>query len=190
MTAFHAVDDLVEQLKTIPASVVPHARIGSIVPHRTQDLPAIAVVLQDAQESSLGFGGLVGLSQTAEEEWTEATGSLTKGTLRVELFAESAADATSVGSAVATALDPVQARSRGFVGFSVNSIGPIQEIGLGHNGSQSAFSRAIDISIVHERISSATTGPGGLIRTVHVDMHEEPQPERDDEFHEEMDVTE
>lgn len=182
MGAWRTVGDAIELLKAIPSAVIPTSHIGTASPSTSQGLPAIAVALKDAHESPSSLGGLVGTNAVSEDEWLEQRVIRTAGVMQLLMYAAGADDLDELTQATATVLeDYVELRKRGFLGFSILSIGPGEEKDIGRSQQAGAFSRTIECSIVHEEIPDDDSGPGGLIRSVHVEMNER--------FHEVMDVT-
>lgn len=181
MSAYRAVQDIVDVLRLIPEAVVPHSRIGSISPTKKAELPAVVATLSEAAEVPIGIGRLEGLGRISDDEWSEATGTRTTGRIAIEILAENAATVETITGRVTDLLiDPAHSLARGFLKLSLSAVGAVGETGIGRNQNVAAFSRVLEYHAVHEHITRADPGPGGIIDEIQVDMH--------DEFHESFDV--
>lgn len=182
MGAWQAVRDVVELMKLLPQGAVPSDHVGTATPSKPQDLPAMAVALRDVRESPSSVGGLAGTQAVSADQWSERTVVRTRAVLELTMFAGNPADLDELTDATAALLGArVDLRKRGFLDFSILSISAGAERDIGRNAQAGAFARTIECSIVHEEVPEVTTGPGGLIRTVHVELSEQ--------FNEVMDVT-
>jgi len=180
MAAWQAVLSLIEVLKTIPVSVIPPDHIGVRRPTRRTDLPAIVVSMGEVAESPIGIGGWVGVGQAAPGQWGEATGSKAAGVIAVEVWTTVTQGVTPVADALFAALAAGQTslRGAGFVKFGNRTIKPVDAATV---ANQAALMMGIEYAVTYEEVKAATTGPGGIIQQVHVDVA--------GEFDEQMDIT-
>lgn len=179
MAAWQAVLSLIEVLKTIPVSLVPAGHVGVRRPTRRADLPTIVVSMGEVVESPIGIGSWVGAGQVAPGQWVEATGSKAAGVIVVEVWTTEAQGVTPVADALFAALSAGQAalRGAGFVKFGNRAIKPVESATV---ANQAALMMGIDYAVTYEEVNAATTGPGGIIQRVQVEVA--------GEFDEQMDI--
>ena len=174
MGAWKAVQDFVGILKLIPASVLPQSHIGVGLPVKEADLPALVVAISEVKEMATGLGGLVSLEKVAGEQWKEVLGSMSSGLLMIEVWAATAEKILELTNAVFQHLETSKAKvsGAGFLKFANQEVRPIEEVKLGSSDSK-ALRMAIGFSIIYEEVKSSTTGPGGNIKEIHVDIHDQ-----------------
>src|SRR3954447_11249199 len=169
MTAWQAVQSLISLLEvTAPAGHVSARR-----PAAATDLPGVAVAVSEASDSGSGLGSLVETRKLSDTVWSSITASRCTGVFAFELWA---ADANAVNALADAVMDKLVA-SGAFLRLSVQSLGPID---LAPLGAGTALKLPLGVAFVHETPLSEGTGPGGIVKTVHVELS--------DDFHEVMDI--
>jgi hypothetical protein len=172
MTAWQAAQSLIALLEdTAPAGHVSARR-----PSAAGDLPAVAVAVSEANDIAAGLGGLVQTRKLSETAWASVTATRTEGVFALELWAADAGAVNALAAAVMDALGPDEA----FMRLSVRSFGPIDVAPLGFGGNATALKLPLGVAFVHETPLTEDIGPGGIVKTVHVDIS--------DDFHEVMDI--
>jgi hypothetical protein len=175
MTAWQAVQSLIALLD----DVVPAGHVSGRRPAATGDLPALAVSAAGVTDIGSGLGGLVETRRLSDTAWASVTATRCTGVLTAELWA--AGDVGPLADAVVAALaDAAAVGAAGFLMLSVESVGAIDEAALGFAGDDTALRLPLGLAFVHETPVSEDTGPGGIVKTIHVDLQ--------DDFHEVMDL--
>lgn len=169
MSALQAVMKFVQMLQGPPAAVIAADRIGLARPRAEGELPTITVAVTDARESPVGIGRHVALTRVAPEEWSQTTGSRCRGELRVEVWAATAAEITTITDAVLTRVGQRAAALRldGFADVSLRSLGPAQPSTAGADAAQVM---PLAFEITYEDLVTPPPGGEGILRTVHVDL--------------------
>jgi hypothetical protein len=172
MTAWQAAQSLIAVL----ADTAPAGHVSARRPSATGDLPAVTVAVSEAADIGAGLGGLVQTRKLSETAWASVTATRTEGVFALELWAADLAAVNALADAVMDALAPGEA----FIRLSVRSFGPIDVAPLGFAGTTTALKLPLGVAFVHETPQTEEIGPGGIVKTVHVDLR--------DDFHEVMDI--
>jgi hypothetical protein len=180
MSAWDAVQAAIGVLRQeLPNATIADSKIGIARPSATGDVPAIAVSADETVESLGGVGRVVSATKVSDDLWSSDTISRSTGALGLEVWA---GDETRLGQVVdalfGALADEAAVRSAGFLRLAGRSIGPGERLPLPGGGD--ALRLAVSCAYVHETTTAEDTGPGGIIRTVHVDI--------EDEFDEAMDL--
>lgn len=166
MTAWQAAQSLIALLEdTAPAGHVSARR-----PSTAGDLPGVAVAVSEAQDIGAGLGGLVQTRKLSETAWSSVTASRTEGVFALELWA---ADSAAVHTLADAVVDALGAAGEGFLRLSVSSLGPIDVAPLGFGGNATALKLPLGVAFVHETPLTEDIGPGGIVKTVHVELTHE-----------------
>jgi len=174
MTAWQAVQSLIQLLG--PAA--PH--VSGRRPAAVGDLPAVVASVTEANDVASGLGGLVETRKLSDTAWSSVTASRCSGVFAIELWADAENALGALAESVIDALGP-DAHTAGFLRLSVQSVGPIEQSPLGLAGTATALRLPLGVAFVHETPTAEDTGPGGIVKTVHVDLS--------DDFHEVMEIT-
>jgi hypothetical protein len=182
VSAWQAVQSLIELLGAIPPGVVPASHVSARRPAAPADLSAVVVSAAEVTELPAGVGGTVATRRLSATAWSSVTATRSEGQLAIELWAADAAGMTALANAAFAALRPSASKlaEAGFLRLAVRSAGPIDEALLGVGGSDTALRLPIGCSFAYEAATPEETGPGGLIKTIHVDVR--------DDFHEVMEL--
>ena len=180
MAGWKALLEFIETLKGIPETVVPSDHIGMKIPAGSSELPALVVSLGEMEESPIGIGGMVGMHRTPDEAWAESRGKKVSGILFAEIWAGDENKVLEVAHALFQNLESQAEilRGKGFIRFVHREVKPIETVKV---GEETAKRMVTGYSMVFEEVETETTGPGGIIRRIHVDI--------DHELGEEMDIS-
>ncbi len=170
MTAWQAVQSLISLLE----GTAPH--VSARRPSAAGDLPGVTVAVSEASDSGSGLGSLVETRKLSDTAWSSVTASRCTGVFALELWAADTNAVNSLADAVMNKLIPDDA----FLRLNVQSVGPIDVAPLGFGGTATALKLPIGVAFVHETPLSEDIGPGGIVKTVHVELS--------DDFHEVMDI--
>ena len=170
MTAWQAAQSLIALLE----GTAPH--VSARRPAAAGDLPGVAVSVTEATDVGSGLGSLVETRKLSDTAWSSITASRCTGVFGVELWA---ADADAV-NALADAVIEKLVAGEAFLRLNVQSLGPIDVAPLGFAGASTALRLPLGVAFVHETPLTEDTGPGGIVKTVHVEMS--------DDFLEVMDI--
>ena len=174
MIAWRALSAFVDLLKAVPPDIVASDHVGLRRPGEDQDLPCIAASVAGVEETLVGIGGLAGSRRLDEGEWEETTGKAASGVLSVEIWADAEDKVTQVADALTQVLEEAgNLVDNGFVGLRARSIGPMARAGLGTEGSLTALRLPLEWSFIYEDVRTERSGPGGIIRQIHVQIDEE-----------------
>ena len=173
MSAWDAVQAAMAVLRQeLPNATIPDSNIGIARPSAAADLPAIAVSADETVESLGGVGRVVSATKVSDDLWSSDTASRSTGTLGLEIWA---GDETRLGQVAEALFGAIAAeasvRTVGFLRLAARSIGPGERLTLASGGD--AFRLAVGCAYVHETVAAEDTGPGGIIRTVHVDIEDQ-----------------
>ena len=169
MAALEAGSTFVAMLQGMPAGTIAPSRIGLGRPASNAELPMIAVSIARARESAIGIGDLVQLSRTPPENWAQTTGSRVVCDIGVELWAASAAEISTLTSAVVTRVQTQAGalRDSGFQALSLTSFGPAQPRPA---GADLAKMMPLTFAATFEHLVTPPPSGEGVIKTVHVDL--------------------
>lgn len=177
MPAWEALQSLVTLLKTLPPAVVAQDHVGFRRPSAAADLPRVVVSAGEVQDFPAGIGGVVGSHKVSNTSWSSDTSEFTSGTFTIELWG-AAGDETGLVN-LATAVfgklgDPAAAGAAGFAKLAAQSIGPINLTTLDglQPGGAVGLRLPVAASFSFEAVTPAMVGPDGIIKTVHIDVHE------------------
>ena len=177
MGAWKAVEDFLSILRSAPTGLAAD-RIGVRSPNQEADLPALVVAISKVKEMSIGLGGLARLEKTSTEqpptEWTETRGSRYSGLLRTEVWGATTEKILELTNVVFSHLETsgVELRGKGFLKFATREVRPIKEINLGASDDR-AMRLEIRFSMIYEELKSSTTGPGGIIKEISVEIRDQ-----------------
>lgn len=173
MGAWNAVQDFLQILNLISASVLPADHIGVRLPVEDTDLPALVVAISAVKETPIGLGGLVSLDKSGEQ-WKETRGGRSSGLMWIEVWDSTAEKIMELTNAVFKHLETSQTQvsNAGFLKFTTREVRPIEEVKLGA-GDNKALRMAIGFSIVYEERKSSAIGPGGIIKEIKVDVRDQ-----------------
>jgi hypothetical protein len=173
--AWEALHSLITLLKALPPALLAQDHIGLRRPSALADLPRVVVSAGEVQGFPAGIGGVVGSHKVSNTSWSSDTSSFTSGTFTIELWAEDETTLVNLATAVFGALeDPVAAGGAGFAKLATQSVGPINLTGL--DGLQPGGATGLRLPLAwtfsFEAVTPTQTGPDGIIKQVHVDVHE------------------
>jgi hypothetical protein len=180
LAGWKALLEFIETLKGIPETVVPSDHIGMKIPAGSSELPALVASLGEMEESPIGIGGMAGTRRTPDESWSESRGKKGTGILFAEIWAGDENKVMEVAHALFQILE-TQAeilRGKGFIRFGHRDVKPMETVNI---GGQAAKRMVTSYSVIFEEVQTETTGPGGIIRRIHVDL--------DHALGEEMDIS-
>ncbi len=182
--ALQALNDFINVLSEIPASVIQGGHINSSEPRTTNDLPHITVTSSGINEAQIGIGGILLLQKTGEEQFRETTGYKVTTTFRLDIWADSASEVEGITQAVTQFLFDKRGdmRGQGFVRLSLDSIGEIVQTSVRRLvGNANAYRRSLEYRARYEQIISEAPEPGGIIKKINVEI--------DEQFKESMEIS-
>src|SRR4051812_19854612 len=163
MTAWQAAQSLISLL----AGTAPH--VSARRPSAAGDLPGVAVSVTQASDLGSGLGSLVESRKLSDTAWASITASRCTGVFGVELWA---ADGNAVNALADAVMDKLVAGDA-FLRLNVQSLGPIDLAPLGFAGDDTALKLPLAVAFVHEQPVTEDVGPGGIVKTVHVEMSDD-----------------
>jgi len=180
MSAWRAMQRLIEVLDGLPEIIIPAGHVSASRPTAVDVLPAIVVWVTDVTDLPAGVGGLVGTRRLSDTAWSTATASRASGIMALELWAADASVVMNLGDAVVALLEGSAdvTGAAGFLRLAVQSAGPMEPTKLATQAD--AFMLPIACSFVFEDVSPDEPDPGGVIKQVHADLT--------DTFHEVVDL--
>lgn len=167
MSASKAAQSIIGVLKGIPAGLIGPDRIGFSGPAQATDLPLVAVALGPVREPPIGIGGTAGLAFDGAQ-WIASTGTRISGQLRVEMWTAGVVQMNALVDGVLAFLEDSTAalHANGFTAFQTAAIRATE--GLLLADQTPALHATLEYSIVHEDVTTLTTGAGGIIREIDV----------------------
>ena len=177
MTAWQAAQSLIQLLQT----AAPADHVSARRPAAAADLPGVVVSVTQATDIAAGLGGLVETRKLSDTAFSSVTASRCSGVFAVELWAAGEDAVSTLADVVIGALGPdADTLAAGFLRLSVQSVGPIEQAPLGFAGTATALRLPLGVAFVHETPTAKESGPGGIVKTVHVELS--------DDFHEVMEI--
>ena len=168
-SALQAVLKIIESLQAMSPGTLAIGAIGLRRPGAASELPMIAVSLAGARDRAVGLGSLVALERIGPEQWATTSGAGVRAVLRIELWAGTAGDISTLTSAVLAHLEN-QAnalRSTGFLRLALSDLGPAHPAML---GADAVLVMPLAFAVRYEHLTTPPAGDEGIIRNVHVDL--------------------
>jgi hypothetical protein len=169
MSAWEALEDLIEALRAATPGDLVDGRVSLTRPASGDPLPAVVVAAEDVAEQSAGVGRLVG---NAAPDGGPTTTSRCSGRLRSELWAADEPAMTQLAEAVMAALAPAggAAARRRFHRLAVRAFGPIEHAPLTPDAGDALLRMSISCSFTHETPPTAEADSEHVIRTIRVEL--------------------
>jgi hypothetical protein len=169
MSAWQALNGVIEMLSAIPTAVLPAGNASLVRPVAIDDLPTIIVTAEDVSEQSSGVGRLV---RNQPKGGPASTASRCAGRLTLELWAADETAMTDLAAATFAALAPTRRAlaDAGFIRLTVRAIGPIDHAPLG--GDTAVLRQSIGCSFDHETVPAVDADGDRRLESVYVEMQD------------------
>lgn len=168
-SALQAVLKIIESLQAMPPGTLAIGAVGLRRPAAGAELPMIAVSLTGVRDAAVGIGGLTSLDRIGPDQWATTTGSGVRAELRIELWAGTSGEISTLTNAVLAHLEDQAAtlRTAGFLRLALSDLGPAQPATA---GTDAALLMPLAFGIRYEHLTTPPPGGEGIIRNVHVDL--------------------